>query len=212
MRTSVLLRPCPLLPCLPFVAEDSPRQRFTFWSAISLFAKVLSQVAAIMPYVLAVGPHIATIMTDVALVAIHITLVVTNIFRLLPGCGGISVAQILAAFSLVPRDVTTIATNISAVAAYIAAVVADVFAIMMNVADIVSYIPVRYGRRNLCHRHRAQSQRCSRDPEHHLPGSLHIVSHLPSGLSGVANMNPTLPEKVSLHYRGTRLPKYAPTW
>jgi hypothetical protein len=165
-----------------------------------------------MSHVLAIGLHIATIMTDIASVAIHITLVASNVFRLLPGRGGVSVAQVLAAFCLVSRDVTTIAANITSVAADIAAVMADVFAIMMNVADIVSYIPVRYGRRNLCHRHRAQSQRCSRDPEHHLPGSLHIVSHLPSGLSGVANMNPTLPEKVSLHYRGTRLPKYAPTW
>jgi hypothetical protein len=184
-----------------------------------VFAKipaVVPNIAAIGPHVFAVGVNIASVMPNVATVPRNVSAVVIHVSTLCPRRSGIPRSQVVSILSAILRQVSPIARYVTPVMANVAVVFADVITIVANIATIVANVMaiLRRIRRsrywNLCSHHRAQSQRSRRDPEQHLAGAFHIVSHLQIRSSGVANMNPTLPEKVSPHYRGTSLLRYVP--
>jgi hypothetical protein len=161
-----------------------------------LLVKVFSQIPTIVSHVASIGPHTATIVVDVAFITSQVPLVAMDVSRLPPCCCGVSTAQIPASFSPIVRYVALVAANVAPIASDVASVMSNVFSVVPNIANVVSYFrTVGYGHRNLRHHHRAHSQRCRRDPEHHLPGSFHIVSHLLSGLFRSREHEPYSPRK-----------------
>jgi hypothetical protein len=177
MRTSVLLRPCPLLPCLlvlqkTHLVSASVVRRYNL---ALLPVKIVPQFAAISMHVVSVVPNVAPVVTDIASVVSDVAFVVPNLFCLMASCRRVSVTQVLPHLTSILSQLAPVSADIASIVANVSTIVPNVPAIMSNVADIVSHFPrVRYWHRNLCHRQSAHSQRSRRDPEHHLPGRFHI--------------------------------------
>jgi hypothetical protein len=181
----------------------------------------MMQVFLVMINVFTIGVNVASVVSDIALVMGNIFTVVTDVFLHRCGPGGVPGCLIVAQRLTIAGDIPPVAADVASVVVYVAPILPNILAVVVEVALIVADIAVvvcgigriRRWSRNLCHSQSAHSQRSRRDPEHHLPGTFHIVlSPSESGLSGVASMNTTSSSQVAPRYRGTELPKFVPTW
>jgi hypothetical protein len=138
----------------------------------------VSQVAAISSNIPTVPANIAPIVPDVAFVVRNISAVMPNVIQLMTRANRVPRTHIVAVFATILRKVSIISADISAVVSNVSAVTTQIAMIVSKITSILRPIRrVSRGHWNLRNRHRAQSQHCRRDPEHHLTGPFHI-SHL----------------------------------